>query len=141
MAQTERVYFDPARSVDHHGDSELAGPLLYTPATVLERSADGTTVKLRTADCELRSVAAEGLRAVAADDEVGLADVMQLADFSERSLLHTLRVRYARDDIFTSAGQILISINPFKECAGLFGRERMRRYHGSARDPHATELK
>ena len=43
---------------------------------------------------------------------------------SEASLLHNLRVRYARDDIYTRAGTILISVNPFKTLT-IYGPERM----------------
>ena len=36
-------------------------------------------------------------------------------------LLHTLRLRYARDDIFTAIGPVLIVVNPYKPvrvCSG-----------------------
>lgn len=39
---------------------------------------------------------------------------MQLTEFSEPSLLHQLRQRYIKDIIYTSVGDMLISINPYK---------------------------
>lgn len=50
----------------------------------------------------------------APDDYIGCDDVLHLPQVSEASLLNTLRIRYKRDDIYTSAGPILISINPYK---------------------------
>ena len=54
----------------------------------------------------------------------GTPDVVKVAKLSEASLLHNLRVRYARDDIYTRAGSILISVNPFKTLS-IYGAERM----------------
>lgn len=56
------------------------------------------------------------------------------------SLLHSLRVRYARDDIYTFVGPILISINPYKKIPNFFNEEKMVCYHKSpshkATPPH-----
>jgi len=54
----------------------------------------------------------------------GTPDVVKVAKLSEAALLHNLRVRYARDDIYTRAGSILISVNPFKTLS-IYGPERM----------------
>ena len=48
------------------------------------------------------------------EDYMGISDVLHLPNVSEASLLHTLRVRYGREEIYTSAGPILLSINPYK---------------------------
>jgi myosin-7 len=47
-------------------------------------------------------------------DKQGIPDVLHLPKVSEASVLHTLRIRYKREEIYTAAGQILISINPYK---------------------------
>eukprot|EP00526_Cylindrotheca_closterium_P028713 CAMPEP_0113623274 /NCGR_PEP_ID=MMETSP0017_2-20120614/11965_1 /TAXON_ID=2856 /ORGANISM="Cylindrotheca closterium" /LENGTH=1666 /DNA_ID=CAMNT_0000533203 /DNA_START=23 /DNA_END=5020 /DNA_ORIENTATION=+ /assembly_acc=CAM_ASM_000147 len=72
----------------------------------LVKTADGTLYKVKA----VHQMAA----LTAPDDYIGMKDVLHLANVSEASLLHTLRVRYKRDDIYTSAGPILISINPYK---------------------------
>ena len=54
----------------------------------------------------------------------GTPDVVKVAKLSEASLLHNLRVRYGRDDIYTRAGSILISVNPFKTL-NIYGADRM----------------
>ncbi len=43
-----------------------------------------------------------------------MSDVLHLPQITEASLLHSLRVRYHRDGIYTNAGPILISVNPYK---------------------------
>ena len=112
----ERVFFDPA-TIDGSAPNSVQDPpgfleqsLLYTPATVLKRDSDGV-VQLRCADGKVRSVVGE-LRPVTADDVAGFPEVLSLNDFSEMSLLHTLRIRYARDEFYSLVGPILVSINP-----------------------------
>ena len=72
----------------------------------LVKTSDGTLYKIR----ELKRLTA----LTAPDDYEGMNDVLHLTNISEASLLHTLRIRYKRDDIYTNAGPILISINPYK---------------------------
>jgi myosin-5 len=48
------------------------------------------------------------------DDYVGCNDVLNLPSISEASLLHTLRTRFQRNQIYTAAGPILLSINPYE---------------------------
>lgn len=43
------------------------------------------------------------------------ADLIHVASLTEEAILHNLRVRYHNDDIYTSIGDILISVNPFKQ--------------------------
>ena len=54
----------------------------------------------------------------------GAPDMVKFAKLSEATLLHNLRVRYARDDIYSRAGSILISVNPFKQLS-IYTPERM----------------
>jgi myosin heavy subunit len=70
------------------------------------------------------------------DDYVGLNDVLHLANVTESSLLHTIRIRYKKDDIYTSAGPILISVNPYKQITSsqgesLYSEKMMLRYRTS----------
>lgn len=92
-------------------------------ATVEERF--GGSVHLK----RLHAPAGVDLKLVIADEEfVGwtpatgdldspVDDLVQLNDVNQGALLHTLRQRYARDDVYTSIGSILIAINPFKRLA------------------------
>ena len=52
-------------------------------------------------------------------------EIVKLTKLSAPALLHNLRVRYARDEIYTRVGAILISVNPFKQLT-IYTPERMR---------------
>ena len=47
----------------------------------------------------------------------GVDDVCLLPDMSEATLLHSLRTRYMRDEIYTYISVILMAVNPFKRLA------------------------
>ena len=66
----------------------------------------------------------------ALQDDHGVDDILSLREFSEKSLIHTLRSRYTRDDIYTFVGPILISINPYKWFKDLYTESSMIEYHG-----------
>ncbi len=72
----------------------------------LVKTLDGTLHKIRDST--------KLIPLTAPDDYVGISDVLHLAHITEASLLHTLRLRYKRDEIYTNAGPILISINPYR---------------------------
>lgn len=44
------------------------------------------------------------------------------------NLLHNLRVRYERDEIYTYTAYILIAINPYKQLP-IYGPEIIEKYH------------
>ena len=100
---------------------------LYMPCTIIKPLDEGSVGRaptdpydgptlVKTADGTLHKIAqSTGLVALKApDDYVGVDDVLHLPEISEASLLHTLRLRYKREDIYTAAGPILISVNPYK---------------------------
>lgn len=51
---------------------------------------------------------------------VDLDDVAEMDNMHEAPLLHLLRTRYLRDQIYTYTGDILISINPYHDIPGLY---------------------
>jgi myosin heavy subunit len=65
-------------------------------------------------------------------------------DLSEASLLHTLRVRFRQDNVYTFVGPILISINPYSWANAVrYSDENIELYHnqssmseGNAPPPH-----
>ena len=50
---------------------------------------------------------------------------------NQNRMLHTLRVRYLRDEVYTLVGPILISINPYKWIDDLYSETRMLKYKGN----------
>ena len=67
------------------------------------------------------------------NDRKGIPNVLHLSNISEASLLHTLRVRYSRDEIYTSAGSVLLSINPYKWNLNsvVYSEDTMFAYHNT----------
>lgn len=57
------------------------------------------------------------------------SDLIKLAIVNQPSILHTLRVRFRNDRIYTSVGPILVAINPFKWMNDLYSEESMQRYN------------
>jgi len=59
----------------------------------------------------------------------GVDDLLSLGDFNEGSLLHTIRERYFKDEIYTGIGNpILISVNPYATFSGLYSEAKQKYY-------------
>ena len=111
---------------DENEKNKRTGISLAGPALVKTR--DGTLYKIQDAS---RLVAL-----TSPDDYVGLNDVLHLTNVTESSLLHAIRIRFKKDDIYTSAGPILISVNPYKQITSsqgesLYSEKMMLRYRTS----------
>jgi len=74
-----------------------------------------------------------------ASDLAGVNDVCSLASVSDASLLHTVRVRYKRDEIYTNISRILIALNPYKPLP-VYSAEHLSTYRysqdGAELPPH-----
>lgn len=52
---------------------------------------------------------------------LGPDNLLELGEFNEGSLLHSVRTRFKNQQIFTAIGSpILISVNPFRKLDGVF---------------------
>ena len=58
-----------------------------------------------------------------------IADLVQLDQVEEPTIIHLLRKRYERDEFYTAVGDILISVNPFKRTKHFTPKE-MSQYRG-----------
>ena len=83
---------------------------------------------------------ADGILTVKPEAQAGVPDILDLNDFSEMSLLTTVRARYLRDEVYTFVGPILISINPYKWNHNLYSEANMIHYHTSEADHLAPHL-
>jgi myosin heavy subunit len=141
------VFWDPSLCVsqakpgtaDHFKDPTYVAKWLFSPASVT-RILDTGDALVKTPDGEAHRMQASKLVRVVAQDTLGMPDILQLNNFSEASLLHTLRVRYSRDEVYSLVGPILISINPYKWIHGLYDEGVMLRHHGGkeagSAEPH-----
>ena len=125
------VYFDPTVIIDTNVSTsdEWLGDNLYCPAAIVKQDDNSGVLTVRLKNGEVYKVPQRSAVKVNPQDEDGVDDILRLQEFSEMSLLHTLRVRYFKDDIYTFAGPILISINPYKWTTDLYRDELMVQYH------------
>lgn len=100
------------------GDPQIMTAPIAAPT--LLKTSDGALHKIR-----------DSTKLVKVTDIEGLDDVLHLSNISEAALLHTLRLRYRRDAIYTAAGQILISVNPYRNMPSLYSEKTMTAYRNS----------
>ena len=140
LLYSSKHLYMPCTIVKSLADSAEDGKLDGTAGPVLVKTSDGTLYKIR--DASLLTTL------TAPDDYVGMSDILHLARVTEASLLHTLRLRYRRDEIYTSAGPILISINPYKTITlngeSLYSDNLMMQYRRSSdftkEEPHLFQV-
>jgi len=60
----------------------------------------------------------------------GVGDLVLLETVDEQSILQTLKRRYAKDLIYTHIGNVLLSVNPFKEIRDLYSEQQIGQYRG-----------
>lgn len=61
-------------------------------------------------------------------DAVG--DLVLLETIDEANILSTLKRRHQKDLIYTHIGNVLLSVNPFKEINGLYSEHQIETYRG-----------
>lgn len=121
------VYFDPAKALqlDPARDADWIGQNFFAPAAVIKD--DGGVLTVRLPGGEVMKLS--GATCITKNDDEGVDDILKLRDFSEMSLIHTLRVRYLQNEIYTNVGPILISLNPYQTIAGLYSDSAIETYH------------
>mmetsp|Transcript_33960 Transcript_33960/g.88535 ORF Transcript_33960/g.88535 Transcript_33960/m.88535 type:complete len:1277 (+) Transcript_33960:19-3849(+) len=115
---------------DHPTHSWAVGTIISHTDTVLKVKDD--------AGAEFE-VARSGAQMVHASCEEGVGDLLTLGDFNEAALLHNIRVRYFKDEIYCGIGSpILISVNPYAVIDGLYGPETEKKFAEAGEDapPH-----
>ena len=58
----------------------------------------------------------------------GCADMVRMADTCKEAVLFNLELRFARDIIYSSVGEMLISINPYRWLPAVFSDDVRRRF-------------
>ena len=130
--ETKEVWFEASCCLDEV-DAEYAERMMFTPAEVVtyeeKEGAAGLMVRkemvVKTSDGRAWRMDAEKVRPLKDKTKLGVPNILSMNDFSEHSLMHSLRLRYNDDDFYTYVGQILISINPYKWNPDLYSPENM----------------
>jgi myosin heavy subunit len=117
-------------------DSEF----VYLPCSLDKKGAE--TVDFRTEDGKkitIKSSAFAKCDQVQGEQLRGVDDVCSLSVVSEAALLHTVRMRYLKKEVYTNVTRILIAMNPFMGLP-IYNKEYMDKYMqataGSALPPH-----
>lgn len=135
------VYFDPRVAIGFAiPNDEWLGRHYLIPATIIKQNEAENELSVKIASGDVFKIPMDSAVHVSAQDDDGIDDILGLHDFSEKSFLHTLRVRYNRNDIYTYAGPILISINPYKRSPSLYSDKTMLSYHGAKHGDHAPHV-
>jgi hypothetical protein len=121
-----KIWFDPAACVELPS-AEYVSEHLFSPCEVVEDAAgegggeggdskagESEHVVVKTGDGQSHTLRRADVDYVQDDSDIGSDDILSMNDFSRASLLHSLRVRFEKDQVYTFVGGILISLNPFK---------------------------
>ena len=134
------VKFEPGSWVWIEDDEEK-----YLPAKVQSGFTAGEATTVRTEDGEDHKLDAKQSAAVIeCNNEVlnsNVQDLINISDLNEMSILHSLRIRFKEDKIYTSISAILVSVNPFR-LLPLYTPEILAKYRdGNPRDlaPHVFQ--
>lgn len=100
-------------------DEAEAAAVCVIPMAFKPKHGDGR----KDATTEEREVTNVLLQNAAADADH--ADLVALPHLHEASILHALRLRYARHAIYTHIGEILLSVNPFEPLPELYAWPQM----------------
>ena len=117
----------------------------YLPAKVLDSFAPGEPGRVRTEDGEDRNLTEEETKDCTECNpealDSSIADLVNISDLNEMSILHNLRIRYKEDKIYTNISSILISVNPFK-LLPLYTPDMLDMYRNGVRDkpPHVFAI-
>jgi myosin-6 len=77
------------------------------------------------------------------DDAKEVEDNCGLMYLNEATLLRNVRLRYAKDKIYTYVANILVAVNPYFEVGGLYTPQTIRSYMGKSlgtRPPHVYAI-
>ncbi|KAL1518830.1 hypothetical protein AB1Y20_003107 [Prymnesium parvum] len=101
----------------------------------------GTPLKVELSEAEFAKLP-RALDSIAQGGAELPADLVELHDLSECTMLHTLRERYQRDAIYTAIGPVLVSINPYKPVAtcALDALHRLAALAPDDRPPHVFTI-
>lgn len=72
---------------------------------------------------------AASVYAAVVDPLEGKDNIAELQSVSEASVIHSVKIRYTKDAIYTNVGKIVIALNPFRGRPDLYSATEMERYH------------
>eukprot|EP00049_Salpingoeca_infusionum_P014556 m.275108 g.275108 ORF g.275108 m.275108 type:complete len:2303 (+) comp15693_c0_seq2:157-7065(+) len=77
----------------------------------------------------LHTVDKEKVRVMGQTSVDGVEDMIHLQDLHEGSLLHNIKIRYERQQIYSYTGSILVAVNPYQQF-DIYSVDMVRKYEG-----------
>ena len=107
---------------------------IFLPGKIITKEGDDFKVEI--SDGEIVVMPAKDLRPCDPKCLEPIDDLCNVNDLNEMTLLHNLRQRFKQQKIYTSVGQILVAVNPFK-LLPIYTPEWLDRYklNGSRNQP------
>ncbi|GAA5979442.1 hypothetical protein JCM10908_002925 [Rhodotorula pacifica] len=110
----------------------------YLAGWVVKEEGGQSTVALQTGD-EMRIVDSDLLTRVNPPNFDGAADIADLTYLNEASVVHNLRLRYQKGDIYTYSGLFLVAVNPYRNLP-IYSPQVVEAYKGTRRDQNAPHV-
>lgn len=89
---------------------------MYVPAKVDEAFEAGKPGKVTRDGHSITLSPADSAQCIRMDEQslTSVHNMVELRELNEASILHNLRLRFRQNEIYTTVGTILVSVNPFK---------------------------
>ncbi|TKA57102.1 hypothetical protein B0A53_01058 [Rhodotorula sp. CCFEE 5036] len=110
----------------------------YIAGWVVKEEGGQSTVALQTGD-EMRIVDSDLLTRVNPPNFDGAADIADLTYLNEASVVHNLRVRYQKGEIYTYSGLFLVAVNPYRSLP-IYTPQVVEAYKGTRKDQNAPHV-
>ncbi|GAA6010825.1 hypothetical protein JCM11491_004550 [Sporobolomyces phaffii] len=110
----------------------------YVAGWVVKEQDGTSTVAMETGD-EMRQVETDSLSRVNPPTFEGAEDIADLTFLNEASVVHNLRTRYERGEIYTYSGLFLVAVNPYRNLP-IYTQQVIDSYKGRRRDQTAPHV-
>ena len=110
---------------------------------IVELGEDGPTVQPNDERLPALTAGYDQVYPAEENEKKEVDDNCSLMYLNEATLLNNVRLRYAKDKIYTYVANILIAVNPYSEVAGLYSPDTISSYLGKSlgtRPPHVFAI-
>jgi myosin heavy subunit len=105
------------------------GGFHYKPGTLLGKGRRPNTFSFQIKGADKIEVGRDSIGPPVEADFSPKANMVDIVNVHESTILENLRQRYAKDQFMTAVGPILVCINPYKFHASKYGTDVIKQYH------------
>eukprot|EP00058_Branchiostoma_floridae_P027074 XP_002612565.1 hypothetical protein BRAFLDRAFT_122181 [Branchiostoma floridae] len=106
----------------------------FVLGTIVDMGSDTLTIEPFTKERNAKPITAPFSDVYPAEEDTGkdVDDNCSLMFLNEATLLHNIRLRYKREEIYTYVANILIAVNPYHDIPKLYSPETIKSYQGKS---------